>query len=208
MKLSSPNGVEFIVFMKETNNFDEINNFFLNIYWSKIRNYAKLMKKVSMKWKKFQRSAFDTIARRRLVEDHDTILEHTGKIHGLQNEINCMNDSKDFQDAESVRSRHSHVSSQPVSPSSNAWRKPYPFCGNAEPQRGVAKHLGHAWYIEKRFAGPVASSSAPYPQELIPWSSQKSEHTHSSHVGKSENQTPVQDQRCLDRMQSSFTTRS
>ena len=28
---------------------------------------------------------------------------------------NCMNDSKDFQDAESVRSGHSHVASQPVS---------------------------------------------------------------------------------------------
>ena len=27
----------------------------------------------------------------------------------------CMNDSRDFQDAESVRSGHSHVTSQPVS---------------------------------------------------------------------------------------------
>ena len=33
----------------------------------------------------------------------------------LQNEINCMNDSRDLQDAESVRSGHSHVASQPVS---------------------------------------------------------------------------------------------
>ena len=30
--------------------------------------------------KKFQSSTFDTIARRRLVEDQDTILELTGKI--------------------------------------------------------------------------------------------------------------------------------
>ena len=65
--------------------------------------------------KKFQGSTFDTITRRRLVEDHDTILELTGKIQELQNEINCMNDSRDFQDAESVRSGHSHVTSQPVS---------------------------------------------------------------------------------------------
>ena len=62
--------------------------------------------------KKFQSSTFDTIARRRLVEDQDTILELTGKI---QNEINCMNVSRDFQDAESVRSGHSHVTSQAVS---------------------------------------------------------------------------------------------
>ena len=65
--------------------------------------------------KRFQGSTFDTIARRRLVEDHDTMLELTGKIQELQNEINCMNDSRYFQDAESVRSGHSHVASQHVS---------------------------------------------------------------------------------------------
>ena len=54
--------------------------------------------------KKFHSSTFDTIARRGLVEDQDTILELTGKIQELQNENNCMNDSRDFQDAESVRS--------------------------------------------------------------------------------------------------------
>ena len=36
--------------------------------------------------KKFQSSTFDTIARRRLVEDQDTILELTGRIQDLQNE--------------------------------------------------------------------------------------------------------------------------
>ena len=46
------------------------------------------------------------------------------------------------------------------------------------------------------FANPAASSSAPYPQELNPSSTNISEHIHSSHVGNSENQTPVQDQRC------------
>ena len=46
--------------------------------------------------KKFQSSTFDTCARRRLVEDQDTILELTGKIQDLQNEINCVNDSKEF----------------------------------------------------------------------------------------------------------------
>ena len=65
--------------------------------------------------KKFQSSTFDTIARRRLVEDQDTILELTGKMQDLQNEINCMNDSKVFQDAESIRSGHSHVTNQLVS---------------------------------------------------------------------------------------------
>ena len=63
--------------------------------------------------KRFQGSTFDTIARRKLVEDRDTILELTGKIQELQNKVNCMNDSRDFQDAESVRSGQSHVASQP-----------------------------------------------------------------------------------------------
>ena len=40
--------------------------------------------------KKFQCSTFDTIARRRFVEDQDTILELIGKIQELQNEINCI----------------------------------------------------------------------------------------------------------------------
>ena len=64
--------------------------------------------------KRFQGSTFDSISRRKLVEDRDTILELIGKIQELQNEINCMNDSRDFQDAESVRSGQSHVASQPV----------------------------------------------------------------------------------------------
>ena len=48
----------------------------------------------------------------------------------------------------------------------------------------------------KVFADPVASSTAPYPQELSPWSSGISEPIHSSTAEKNENQTPVQDQRC------------
>ena len=55
-----------------------------------------------------QGSTFDTIARRKLVEDQDTILEVTGKIQELQSEIDCMNDLRDFQDAESVGSGNSH----------------------------------------------------------------------------------------------------
>ena len=58
--------------------------------------------------------------------------------------------------------------------SSNSWWNAKPFHRNAEPQRR-AKHLGHTWYV---FAGPVASSSAPYPQELNPWSSGISEPIH------------------------------
>ena len=48
----------------------------------------KLIREVSLKWKrlrKFQSSTFDTIARRKLVEDQNTILELSGRIPELQN---------------------------------------------------------------------------------------------------------------------------
>ena len=37
---------------------------------------------------------------RRLIEDRGTILELTARIQELLNEINCLNDSRDFEDAE------------------------------------------------------------------------------------------------------------
>ena len=64
--------------------------------------------------KRFQGYTFDEFSRRRLIEDRDTILELTAKIQELQNEVNWINDSRDFKDAESVRSGQSHVTSQPA----------------------------------------------------------------------------------------------
>ena len=88
--------------------------------------------------KRFQGSTFDTIAKRKLIEDRDTILELTAKIEELQNEVNCMNDSRDFQDAESVRSGQSHVTSQPAffpSHPDPGGMNAKSFSGNAEPQQ-------------------------------------------------------------------------
>ena len=143
------------------------------------------------------RVLFDTIARR-LVEDQDTILELTGKIQELQNEINCMNDSRDFQDAESVRSGHSHVTSQPVSfpPHPNPGGMLSRSIGMPSRKDGPPSIWDTHGISGNGFANPAASSSAPYPQELNPWSSHRSEPIHSSQAGKNENQTPVQDQRC------------
>ena len=53
----------------------------MNNCWNKIVIFVKLMRKSLNEMeelKKFQSSTFDTIARRRLVEDRDTILEPTG----------------------------------------------------------------------------------------------------------------------------------
>ena len=145
--------------------------------------------------KRFQGSTFDTISRRKLVEDRHTILELTAKIQELQNEVNCMNDSRDFQDAESARSGQSHVTSQPV------FFPPHPDLGGM-----LSRSLGmpsrkngppSVWDTHGMsgnvFATPMASSSAPYPQESNPWISHVSEHTSPNVM--SESQTPVQDQR-------------
>ena len=136
--------------------------------------------------RKFQSSAFDTMARRNFNEDQNTILELSGRVQELQNEVNCMNDSKDFQDAESIRSGNSHVTSRPVS------FPPHPI------PEGM---LRHSFVTPSRregppsiwdthgisgnvFVNPDASSSAPYPQELHQWSSSIEEPLHSSTVEK------------------------
>ena len=148
--------------------------------------------------RKFQSSTFDTITRRRLIENQDSILGLSGRIQELQNEINCMNDSKDFQDAESIRSGNSHVTSRPVS------FPPHPILeGMLSRSFGVpSRREGppSIWDTHGKsgnvFANPDASSSAPYPQELNQWSSSFDEPLHSSTVEKSERQKQDQDLGC------------
>ena len=123
--------------------------------------------------RKFQSSSFDTIARRKLIEDQNTKLELSGKIQELQNEVNCMNDSKDFQDAESIRGGNSHVTSRPVS------FPPHPVPGGMlsrsfgmPSRREGPPSIWETCFFGKRFfANPDASSSARFSQELNPWSS-------------------------------------
>ena len=64
--------------------------------------------------KRIEGLRIDEFSRRRLIENQDTISELTARIQELQNEVNCMNNSRDFMDAESVRSGPSHVLSQPA----------------------------------------------------------------------------------------------
>ena len=148
--------------------------------------------------RKFQSSTFDTMARRKLIEDQNTILELSGRVQELQNEVNCMNDSKDFQDAESVRSGISHVTSRPVSfpphPIPEGMLRPL-FVSLSRKQGAPSIWDTHG-ISGNVFANPHASSSAPYPQELNPWNSSIEEPLHSSTVEKSERQKQDQDLRC------------
>ena len=146
--------------------------------------------------RKFQSSTFDMHARRKLIEDQNTIMELSGRLQELQNEVNCMNDSKDFQDAESVRSGNSHVTSQPMlfpkHPIPEGLLRP----SFVSPRRkeGLPDIWDTPGISGNVFANPDASSSAPYPQELNPWSSSTKEPLHPH--WKSERRTQDQDQRC------------
>ena len=118
--------------------------------------------------RKFQSSAFNTIARRKFIEDQNTILELSGRIQELQNEVSCMNDSKDFQDAESVRSGNSHVTRRPVSFPSHPIPEGMLRPSFVSPRRreGPPSICDTHGISGNVFANPHASSSAPYPQEF------------------------------------------
>ena len=149
--------------------------------------------------RKFQSSTYDTLARRKLIEDQNTIMELSGRVQELQSEVNCMNDFfKDFQDAESVRSGDSHFTSQPMSfpkhpipdrmlrPSFvSPRRKEGPPC--IWDTHGISGNV---------FANPHASSSAPYPQELNPWRTITEEPLHMSTAEKIERSEQNRDLRC------------
>ena len=149
--------------------------------------------------RKFQSSTFDTLTRQKLIEDQNTIMELSGRLQELQNEVNCMNDSKDFQDAESVRSGNSHVTSQlmlfPKHPAFHGLLRP----SFVSPRRkeGPPDIWDTSGISGNVFAHPQASSSAPYPQELNSlWKKTIEEPLHMSTAEKSDRPERNQDLRC------------
>ena len=144
---------------------------------------------------KFQSSTFDELTRQEFIEDQNTIKELSGRLQEFQNEVNCMNETKDFQDTESVRSGNSHVTSQP-----GVFPKHPPFEGLLRPSFVSPRRIDgppNIWDTSGKsgnvFANPQASSLAPYPQELnSPWKKTIEEPIHMSTAEKSER--PERDQ--------------
>ena len=129
--------------------------------------------------KRVQDLRVDESSRRRLIENQDIINEFKAKIQELQNEVNCMNDSRDVKDAESVRSGLLHVPSQP------ALLPPYRDLGGMLSRKHKPPDiLGYAWFLGKRFC----KSNGVFFITLSSWISNVTEHT-SPHV-TSERQNP------------------
>ena len=165
---------------------------FLKQNWDPREAHEKSLSEME-ELKRFQGSKFDTIARRTLVEDRDTILELTGKIQELQNEINCMNDSRDFKDAASVRSGNSHVTNRPVSfpphpIPEGMLRRSYGVPSRREGPPSIWDTHGMSGNVFCKSNGVFFSTLSA---RVNPWISNVSERT-SQHV-MSDSQTPVQD---------------
>ena len=125
-------------------------------------------------------------------------MELSGRLQELQHEVNCMNDSKYFQDAESVRSENSHVTNQPGLFPKHLIPEGMLRPSFASPRRkgGLPDIWDTPGISGNVFANPHASSSAPYPQELNPWGTTIEEPLHMSTAEKSERPEQNQDLRC------------
>ena len=173
--------------------------FYKENYGVSNRIFVKFINKILLRWRNYENSkssTFDTLTRQKLIEDQNTIMELSGRLQELQN---CMNDSKDFQDAESVRSGNSHVTSQPM-----LFPEHPPFEGLLRPsfvsprrKEGPPDIWDTSGISGKVFANPQASSSAPYPQELNSlWKKTIEEPLHMSTAEKSDRPERNQDLRC------------
>ena len=129
-------------------------------------------------------------------------MELSGRLQELQNEVNCMNDSRDFRDAESICSGNSHVTSPP-----GLFPRHPPFEGLLKPafisqrQNEEPPNIGDTSGTSGNvFAHPQTSSSAPYPQELnSTWRKTIEEPIHMSTAEKSGIPERDPDLRCQSR---------
>ena len=148
---------------------------------------------------KFQSSTFDEFTQQKFIEDQKIIMELSGRLQELQNEVNCMNDSKDFRDAESICSGNSHVTSPP-----GLFPRHPPFEGLLKPAFISQRQTEEPPNIRDTsgvsgnvFAHPQTSSSAPYPQELnSTWRKTIEEPIHMSTAKKSGRPERDPDLRC------------
>ena len=176
--------------------------FYRGELWRQQQDFREVHQQDLVKMKelqKFQNSTFDEFTQKKFIEDQKTVMEFSGRLKELQNEVNCMNDSKDFQDAESTCSGNSHVTSQPgvlpKHPLFEGLLRP----SFVSPRRtdGPPNIWDASGISGNVFAHPQASSSAPYPRELnSTWRKTIEEPIHMSTAERSGGPQRDQDLRC------------
>ena len=154
MKWSSRKKKKFIMLIKEMNNFDEINNFFMNSHWRKIGSWSS--------WEKPQwNERIEAISRLNILHNcEDKIVRRSRYYpwtHWQDSGITEWNRLHEWIERLSrcwisTQWTFSRCQSTSVFPtSSRSWCTAKPFYRNAEPQKWTAKHLGHTWYIGNFF---------------------------------------------------------
>ena len=154
VKRSSRSKENFIA-LKQRKFIDEINNFFMNSYWSKTGIFVKLMRKVSKKWKNWRSFRVQPST---LLQDEDQSKIRILFWNSLVRYSNCKMKLIVWMTREIFKMLNQYavdISTLTVnlclSHLIQFLGNAKPFYRKAEPQRRAAKHLGHAWYIGKRF---------------------------------------------------------
>ena len=107
--------------------------------------------------KRAQNGGMDESSRQELRESQFTVTEHTAQIQELQDKVNSMGDSREFQDVESVcSSTLSHVPTQPEIVS-----RPCGFPSRDQCQRPHTRNLlGTSGDVFEHSAAPVESTTS------------------------------------------------
>ena len=196
VELSSLSEEKLITPMAVMNNFDEINNFFMNNHWNKIGVFVKYMRKVLMRWKnwsdfkglhsiQFQWEDWSKIDYPWTHRQDSGTTEWSLLYEWFERFPRC------WISTQWTISRDQSTSVFPTS--SRSWWNAKPFSGNAEPQQWAAEYFGTCMVYRETFL----QIQRRLFQHLIRKSrthSVVSEHT-SPHM-MSASQTPVQEQRC------------
>ena len=145
MELLSLNEVRLIMLLREMNNFDEINNFFMNSYWSKIGIFVKFMRKASVQMEELKRVP-EFYLRHNCEEKIDRRSRYYPWTHWQDTGIAEWNQLYERFERFSrcwINSQWKFTRYQSTCvflTSSNSWWVAKPFFRSAEPQRRAAKH--------------------------------------------------------------------
>ena len=153
------------------------------------RIFVKLINKVFTEMeelRKFQSSTFDTLARQKLIEDQNTIMELSGRLQEPQNEVHCRTILR------TSRTLNQFAVEIPTLPINRCYSlNILLFDGLLRPsfvsprrKEGPPSIWDTHGISGNVFANPHASSSAPYPQELNPWGTTIEEPLHMSTAGE------------------------